>query len=99
MRIAKSVGNVSVLLPPGCTSFYDVPHQLFEAIQFGLTVVSWEELPKEERPPREIWLQPDKLTAHFEDVERQRKAKYGSEDREAIEDPVENEAAKLLIHG
>jgi hypothetical protein len=60
-----------------------------------LLYISFDELPSDERPPRRIWLDDDALQAHFDRVERDRTAKYGGEG--AIEDPVDNDAAKLLI--
>lgn len=60
--------------------------------------ISFDELPSDERPPRRIWLDDDALTAHFQRVERDREAKYGGGDSAGpIEDPVSNDAAKLLI--
>lgn len=57
--------------------------------------MSFDELLKEERPPRRLWLDDEGLQAHFDRVDRDRKAQYGGE--EAIDDPVSNDAAKLLI--
>jgi len=68
----------------------------------GLQFLSWEEhLEDGEQPPRSIWFNEEELSAHFERVKADRKAKYGGKDDGPgpIEDPVENQAAKGLIVG
>lgn len=57
-------------------------------------VLSWEELPSEERPPKSIWLDGKKLDAWFAKVNENRKRQAEGKD---IEDPVQNEAANSLI--
>jgi hypothetical protein len=93
---------VSVLFPEGVTSVADLPYNLFEAIRLALIFVKFEEMPKEERPPKRIWLDAEKLEAHMKWVEKQRDAKY-SVDKDGqtkeIEDPVQNDAASMLIVG
>lgn len=71
---------------------------LHDAIVVGIRYLSWEELPSEERPPRGIYLDNEKLKAHFKKVEKAREEKYGGKDgsNREIEDPVENDAAKAL---
>lgn len=67
----------------------------------GGIYLSWDELPKDERPPRRIWHDGEKLQEWFELVNKRREEKFGGKggmDR-SIEDPVENEAAKGLIVG
>lgn len=77
---------------------------MFDAIRLGHIFLSFDELPKDERPPKRIWLDGDSLREWFADVERKREAKWsggsskGGWDK-SIEDPVENEAAKGLIVG
>lgn len=64
--------------------------------------LAWEELPKDERPPRRIWLDGEDLTDWFKEVERRREEKYGSGSSRGgsdIDDPVENDAARALIVG
>lgn len=58
----------------------------------GLGFLSFDELPKDETPPRRIWLEGDLMKAHWAEVERARKAKYGGKD-EAIDGPSERNAA------
>lgn len=40
-------------------------------------VLSFGELPDDERPPERIWLDDEALSAHWERVEAARKHKYG----------------------
>jgi hypothetical protein len=87
---------VSTLFPEGVRSLVDLPWMLFEAIVNGLQFLAFEELPDEERPKRGIWLDQDKMRAHFKAVKKQREEKYGTDSKPAreIDDPVENDAAK-----
>jgi hypothetical protein len=97
VRIARDFGTVAELLPDGIEDLRDAPHHVFEAIRTALQILAFDELSPEERPPRRIWLNGEKLAAWFQDVERKRNAKYGSSSAGAIEDPVDNEAARTLI--
>lgn len=87
------------LLPDGVEDLRDCPHVLFEAIRTALLVLSFDELPEDERPARRIWDDGEKLNEWFKDVRRRRDEKYGKDSPGPIEDPVENEAAKALIGG
>lgn len=71
------------------------------AVKMALVYLSFDELPKEERPPREIWDQGDKLDDWFKAVEKRREEKYGKDGDSPgeIEDPVQNQASDLLISG
>lgn len=51
----------------------DAPFTLHDAIRAGLRILSYEEFPLAERPPRHIWLDGEKLEAHWTGVERKRK--------------------------
>jgi hypothetical protein len=89
---------VSSLFPPGIDHLADLPHTFHDALMFALMALSWEELPKEERPPRNIWLDSKALNKHFKAVERVRKEKYGGGDPDGIEGPVsENKALDMLV--
>jgi hypothetical protein len=87
------------LFPPGITHLADLPATLHDAISKGLAFVSFDELPSEERPPRKIWLDSERLDEWFTEVEKRRKEKYGVDGNKDIEDPVGNEAARGLIVG
>lgn len=95
------MGTVSELYPPGIADIRDLPHPWFSAIRQAMVFLSWEELEKEERPPKAIWLDSDALNEWFAAVERRREEKWGGKGDGAgeIEDPVENDAAKSLIVG
>lgn len=60
--------------------------------------LSFDELPEDERPPRRIWLDGDAMKNWMDEVKRKREAKAKGKDRE-IEDPVQNDAASMLVVG
>lgn len=70
---------MSQLLPDGITHLGDAPFTLHNAILQALRILQYEEFPIEERPPRRIWLDNDKLNEHFERVSEERKAKYSGD--------------------
>lgn len=97
MRIARDLGDMSLLFPSGITTLRDLPYSLFEAIRLALVFLSFDELPADERPARRIWLDTEKLVSWFDDVKRRREEKYGSGDGswdKSIDDPVQNEATR-----
>jgi hypothetical protein len=60
----------------------DAPHQLVLAVNVGLQVLSWfENLPKNEQPPRHIWWSDDLLSEWFENVEEERAARSSGKKR------------------
>lgn len=71
------MGEVSVLFPEGIDRLDDLPWTFQTAITTGLAYLSFEELPKDERPPKRIWDRPDEMTAWWKMIERQRDEKYG----------------------
>lgn len=77
VRSAEAIGDLSSLFPPGIEKLYDLPFTIHNAILSALTYLSFHELPKEERPPRWMWQDTEKLEEWFKEVERVRKAKYG----------------------
>lgn len=79
---------MSDLFPEGVRDLYDLPYTLFEAIRRGLVYLSFEEWPEEDRPPRRIWKDGEKLMAHAAAVKARRKSEVDGPG--AIEDPVEN---------
>lgn len=80
---------MSQLFPEGITKLDDLPYTHFDAILTGLQFLAFEELIKEERPPRDIWMEPKKLKEHFDLVERRRKAKYGGDDGDIRDVPID----------
>jgi hypothetical protein len=87
---------VSAVLPEGVDKLQDVPFPLFDAIRLALGFLNFDELPKDERPPRRIWLDHDAMSAHWAAVERRRKEKYEGDGGDGG-DYEENAAAKDLI--
>lgn len=73
---------------------------MFDAIRHALGWLSFDELPRDERPPRNIWTDPKRLSEHFKAVERRREEKYGgSQDgvSDKIDGPVvQNDTEALL---
>lgn len=97
MRLARDFGDVTSLFPPDFHDLRDLPHALFEAIRMAALFLGFEELDRDEQPPKRIWLVPDQLSAWMEAVNAKRRGAT-SMDRE-IDDPVENLAARDLIVG
>lgn len=98
--MARDFGTVSELYPPGITHLVELPDVLFDAIRKALQFISFQEnLDEDEMPPRSIWLDGEALEAHFAWVKEVRKEKYDIKGGGAIEDPVENAAAKDLLVG
>lgn len=96
VRIARDMGTVSSLLPEGVSDMKDAPFTWFDAVKIALTILSFDELASDERPPRRMWLNGDQLKEWFDGVKRRREAKYGSASK-PIEDPVDNAAAASLL--
>lgn len=97
MRFARDFGTVRELFPDGIDSLWDLPWKLAEAIFRALIILSWDNLPKDERPPENIWGDDRAIKEWFDAVEANRKTD-ADPDRQ-IEDPVDNAAAKGLIVG
>lgn len=83
------------MLPPGCDTLLDAPYTVVDAYGYALRFLTFEDLPEDERPDKSIWLNAEKLKAHFEIVNRERERKYSG--KKDIEDPVDNDAASSLI--
>lgn len=92
---------MSLLLPEGIDHVADTPHTLHDAISMGLRWLKFEELPREEVPPKRIWLDNDKMRDWWAKVERAREEKYGRPSG-AQEDPnavYEDNDIPLIAHG
>lgn len=81
---------MSALLPPDCDGLVDAPYHLADAISLGLRFLRFEELPIEDQPPKRIWFDTDAMKAHWDQVERNRKARMRGETPEG---PSETNAA------
>lgn len=51
-----------------------------------MTVLSWFELPDEDRPPERIWLDDEALNQHFGAIQERYRSGSGGEDWESIPD-------------
>lgn len=99
MRVARDLNAVSSLIPEH-HDLRDLPYPLFEALRHALIFLSFDELPEDERPPKRIWLDGERMREWMEDVRRRRKQRYeGGDSNREVEDPVQNEAARGLVVG
>jgi hypothetical protein len=103
VRIARDFGTVSELLPDG-VSYVDAPHPFASAIKMAATFLSWgENIEQKYMPPKRIWLDGEKLEAHFKRVEKLRedelKGRSSTVEGWDGTDMVDNEAARALIVG
>lgn len=86
VRSAQALGDMSSLFPPGIEKLYDLPFTIHQAILAALNYLSFNELPKDERPPKWMWTDSDQLDKWFKEVERLREAKYnGGGDQSRME--------------
>lgn len=88
-------------MPDWCDGIHDMPYLLFDRLLMARVFISYDEvLPKEEQPPKRIWLDTKKLKVWFEEVDRKREAKMKGDSSE-IEGPVDRNpaAAELIVGG
>jgi hypothetical protein len=97
LRIARDSGDISSLFPPDVRSLADVPFTLFNAIRMGMWFLSFEELPKDERPDKSIWLNAELMDEHWRGVEERRKLKAEGHDVSDMTDMPRNAYLKQLI--
>jgi hypothetical protein len=90
---------VSQLLPDGIDGLADCPYTLHDAILGALRTLGYEEFPLEERPPRHIWLDGERLVEWWDQVNHARKEKFGltDEPERGGDDGEENQLAGELI--
>lgn len=100
VRVARDTGDVSSLFPPGVTSLADAPYTFVQTVRMTLYFLSFENLMYEwERPPKKIWLNEERMDAHWEEVKRRRKALAKGEEGEDDGGPVENMALREVFTG
>lgn len=75
VRLARDLGDISSLLPPGITRLTECPYTISNSILAALGFLSFDELPEDERPPKRIWLDSKAMKAHWGEIKRLRKAK------------------------
>lgn len=98
VRLARDMGTVSQLLPGWCRDLMDAPFLLFDAIRTALVFLSFDELPDNERPPKRIWLDGEKLNDWFRQVKRNRDREMKGESTDDG-DYEQNAAAEALLVG
>jgi hypothetical protein len=98
VRIARDTGDISSLFPAGVTNVADLPFTLYEAIRAALYFLSFEEVPDpEDRPPKYLWLDEERLAQWWKEVRERREAKFKGEP--AINDMPQNQALKEIFPG
>lgn len=88
---------MSLLLPDGITHLADLPNTMFDALRLALSFLQFDELPKDERPPRRIWLDPERMSEWWKAVEKRRDERIKGDGSSEIDDPVSNSAARDLV--
>lgn len=94
MRIAKELGDASLLLLPGITDLRELPYTYVDALTAGLAFLGYDELPEDERPEKAIWFDSKMMDKHWAAVKKAREAKWGDDKGiadEEIDDPVNNQ--------
>lgn len=100
MRFVREFGTVEQIMPQGITTLRELPYPLFNAVRVGMLYLGFEELSREDQPPRRIWQDSDALKVWFDDVRSRNGSRSEPDSWERnIEDPVDNEAARSLIVG
>lgn len=95
MRIARDLGNVSLILPAGCRRLMDAPYTFTHAVKAALRFLSFEEMLPDDIPPRSIWLDPTRLREHFAEL----KLKHRESSRQdEIDDPVKNDLLSMYVN-
>lgn len=65
MIIAKETG---LPLLEGLTTAEDMPHTISQGMIYRARINSFQELPKDKQPPRDLWNKPYKLSKFFDEV-------------------------------
>lgn len=61
------------------TNVDDLPHTISTAILYRLKIDSFNELPKDKRPPRDLWNKPYKLEEFFDEAFERKEGKSKTE--------------------
>lgn len=96
VRIARDCGDISSLFPPGVTRLCDLPHTLHRAIRMALYFLSFDNIiEKEDKPPKRIWLDGEKMEEWWRQVEARRESPDGRE----VSKMPQNELLKEMFPG
>lgn len=79
VRLARDIGDISSLFPPGITRVYDLPFTIFNAIRMALYYLTFEELEEKEKPPKKIWLDADRMKQWAAEVKANRESRAKGE--------------------
>jgi hypothetical protein len=72
---------------PGGYNAETVPHDLHNAVDHALRILSWlENLPSDEMPPSWMWCLDWEVEDHFKRVDAERSRKYGTSSSEETDD-------------
>lgn len=66
--MAMKFSSLTTLIPDGYNKLMDVPWTIMYAIQYAMMILSWSSLPEDERPPKEIWRNDEKLKEWFKGI-------------------------------
>lgn len=88
---------MSLLFPPGITHLMDLPYPMFNAIRNALGFLAFDELPSDERPPRDIWMEPKLLNEHFKKVEAARNARFGNKADKMSDEPIDGPSERNAL--
>lgn len=94
---AKAAGGLAALYPKGNAA--EAPWPLAQAISHALSVLNWMELPEDDRPPEFMWLEPEMLQGHFDEVKRRWADKAGGNGGDVAPPMQENELTKGMRSG
>lgn len=97
---ARRAGDFSILYPKGVKRMQDVPWPLQEAINQGLTILSWfENYVPEELPPENLWDDGEAIEEHFNVLRAKKEAEregYGSGGGEDYDEMQGNDLSSVF---
>ena len=86
MEVTKATG---LPLAEGLDAASDLPHTITFALMYRERIDSFNNLPKDKRPPRGIWDKPYRLSQFLEDIWKSDKDKKKTEFIDIDEDDIE----------
>jgi len=73
-------------MPKGTSHLVDCPWRFVTALSHAMRILSYfKNLPKDEIPPKNIWLDDEKLTKWFKGIDKARKGEGAYKHKEVIE--------------
>lgn len=86
MHVTKEIG---LPLSEGLTAVDDLPHTISFAILYRGRIDSFGELPKDKRPPRDLWDKPWRLSNYLDNLWGDSKSKSSNDMYEFNEEDIE----------